>query len=153
MVAKEQQLWRELSPAEQRKIQQLLSGKKAQPEAKLRPQRPPSFQLKGYVRAEFSSADKANFVAWSGGLQKGDLWEVLVKALSDGYLFKCGVGKEGYTASLSAFDTGKSYDGYVLTAFAGDPEKAALAVMFKHLVMLDGDWGAYAEENTEDFLR
>lgn len=153
MTAKEQQLWRDLSPAEQRSITQVLKGNKASSQAKLRPQRPPTFQLKGYVRAEFASADKVEFSSWSQGQSEGSLWVLLVKAMSDGYLFKCGAGKEGYTASFSAFDTGKVYDGYVLTAFAGDPDKAARALLFKHLVMLDGDWSAYAEENTEDFLR
>jgi hypothetical protein len=153
MTSKDQTLWKDLSPAEQRKITDQLKSERGQREPKMKPSRPPVFQLKGYVRCELSTIDKTEFKAWFEAEKPIDVYDLLLKAVDSGYLFKVGVGKEGYTASLSAFDTGKGYDGYVLTAFAGTAPNAIAVLMFKHHIMLKTDWSDAAEPATDDFFR
>jgi len=153
MPTNQQKLWKDLSASEQRSIAALLKNERNENQPRLKPQRPPSFQLKGYVRCELSSIDKADFADWFPKHGPEALFDLLLKAVSDGYLFKIGVGKEGYTASLSAFDTGKVWDGYVLTAFASSPDRAIAGLWFKHHVLLKADWGDMSAEHQDDFLR
>lgn len=152
--ASAQPLWADLPRAEQEAIKKGLEQLHAtSPIGPARADRTLSgFKLIGYVRCDLANGDKPAFLAWEAANRDGRL-DQLVKAVDSGYLVKCGEGKEGYQASLSAATTGKTWDGYVLTAWAGTPDRAISLLLFKHLVLLSEDWTVTSTDETIDFMR
>lgn len=98
------------------------------------------FELLGYLRCDLGKSDREPFRQWMEAQSEAGILDELVKLLDSGYLLKVGSGKEGPQASLSACDTGKGWDGYVLTAFAGDNREAMGLLVYKHHILLEGDW-------------
>lgn len=149
-----QPLWSDIPRAEQEAIRQGLDQlRNASPAPSGKADRTLSgFKLIGYVRCDLANADKAAFLAWEAANVEGRL-DQLVKAVDSGYLVKCGEGKEGYQASLSAATTGKPWDGYVLTAWAATPDRAISLLLFKHLILLNADWTITSADETIDFMR
>lgn len=142
-VKGQQLLWQSLSPAEQKEMKERLlrpNGAKGQPMQKTKPIG--QFDLVGYVRCELGKSDREPFRAWQKEQDDGALFDMLVKLCDSGYLLKCGVGKEGHQASLSACDTSTEWDGYVLSAFASEGRDSLALLMYKHHILLEGDWSA-----------
>jgi hypothetical protein len=133
--------WSSLSPAEQKKWKErTLRGEvpgKVQP-AKAKPLG--QFELVGYIRCDLGKSDRDPFRTWQEGQSDAALFDMLVKLCDSGYLLKCGVGKEGHQAVLSACDTNTEWDGYVLSAFAGEGRDSLALLLYKHHVLLEGDW-------------
>lgn len=145
--------WAELTKAEQRQIAMHLQSLEKTVDVKVPVKPKGQFSLKGYVRCELSSADKDAFRLWEELQSTGSIWEQVVGLVDSGYLFKSGSGKDGFQASLSASDTGSSWDGYVLTAFASDAGRAIALVIYKHAVLMQSDWSAWMAEPEGDFFR
>ena len=145
--------WQDLSKAEQKQISMHLQSV-AQSEPVKAPKRARgTFELRGYVRCELSSADKEAFRLWEELQTADSLYQALVKAADSGYLFKVGANKEGFQASFCASDTGSSWDGMVLTAHAGNSGRAIALLVYKHEILMQGDWAAFNDEGGEDFFR
>lgn len=140
-VKGQQALWQALSPAEQKDIRErLLRADKAKKEVPIKAKLPGNFELVGYVRCDLGKSDKEPFRKWQEGQEDHALFDMLVKLCDSGYLLKVGVGKEGHQASLSACDTGTESEGYVLSAFASEGRDAIALLLYKHHILLEGDW-------------
>lgn len=100
----------------------------------------PVFVFKGFVRCELVKEQKAMFEAWSASLSADDLLGQLSALLDDGFKLSWGEGKQGMTASLSNVDGPAESRGYLLSAMAGRAEKALRVLLYKHLVVLEGQW-------------
>lgn len=142
-VKGQQALWQALSPAEQKEIRErLLRGDKGKKDTAVKAKTPGNFELVGYVRCDLGKSDREPFRLWQGEQKDETLFDMLVKLCDSGYLLKVGVGKEGHQASLSACDTGGECDGYVLSAFASEGRDAVALLLYKHHILLEGDWTA-----------
>jgi hypothetical protein len=142
-VKGQQALWQALSPAEQKDMRErLLRGDKAKKDTAVKVKAPGNFELVGYVRCDLGKSDREPFRSWQGEQEDHALFDMLVKLCDSGYLLKVGVGKEGHQASLSACDTGSECDGFVLSAFASEGRDAIALLLYKHHILLEGDWSA-----------
>lgn len=140
-VKGQQALWQALSPVEQKDIRErLLRGDKGKKDTPAKAKAPGNFELIGYVRCDLGKSDREPFRAWQEGQEDHALFDMLVKLCDSGYLLKVGVGKEGHQASLSACDTGGECDGFVLSAFASEGRDAIGLLLYKHHILLEGDW-------------
>ena len=140
-VKEQQRLWQQLSPAEQKAAKDALlkpNGKPSPAPAKEKPVG--HFDLIGYVRCDLGKSDREPFRKWQGEQSDAQLFDMLVKLCDSGYLLKCGIGKEGHQAVLSACDTGTEWDGYVLSAFASEGRDSLALLLFKHHMLLEEDW-------------
>lgn len=146
-------LWDSLSKEEQEKIKKDLAEKRRNTPAPEVKRKGNIFNLKGYCRCELAAADKEGFRAWEEGQDSAAVFDFLHSAVSDGYLVKMGAVNGGYQASFSAATTDRDWDGYVLVAHAGTAARAALLLMYKHLVMMQRDWSEWLGEDGEDALR
>jgi hypothetical protein len=140
-VKGQQALWQALSPAEQKDIRErLLRGDKGKKESPTKPRTPGNFELLGYVRCDLGKSDREPFRAWQQDQNNSTYFDMLVKLCDSGYLLKCGVGKEGHQASLSACDTDGECNGFVLSAFASEASDSLSLLLYKHHILLEGDW-------------
>jgi hypothetical protein len=146
--------WSELTKGEQEIIKRKLLGQEnGSPAAKVGGKGKSSFNLRGYLRCELSADDKEHFRGWEADNGGAAAFEALVKAVDSGYLLKVGESGQGYQASLCAATTGKEWDGYVLTAHAASGQRAAALLVFKHGVLMQGNWSAWLTEEGDDFFR
>lgn len=146
-------LWDALPPAERQRIVKHLSDvRNTTPEPKAS-KKNGQFQLRGYVRCELSASDKEEFKAWESGQEPAAIFAALVKAADSGYLLKVGEQGQGAQASLCASSTGQPWDGMVLVAHAGSSVRAATLLVYKHELMMRGDWSAWLSDEGEDVLR
>jgi len=145
--------WEALPKAEQESIKKKLKAL-PDPEA-AKPAKPAKngFQLKGYVRCELAAADKEAFKAWEEGLGDESRLGALIGLVEDGYLFKLSDTGSSFQASLCAASTDRPWNGYVLTAHASYAVRAARLLLYKHEIMMQGDWTAFMAEEGEDFIR
>lgn len=142
-VKGQQALWATLTAAEQKDVRErLLRGDKARKDMAVKVKTPGNFELIGYVRCDLGKSDREPFRAWQGGQEDHALFDMLVKLCDSGYFLKVGLGKEGHQASLSACDTGGECDGFVLSAFASEGRDAIALLLYKHHILLEGDWTA-----------
>jgi hypothetical protein len=146
-------LWDQLPKAEQEKVKKHLASLPDPQGAKNGKNGRGGFQLKGYVRCELSASDKEAYREWESQHTNVECYEQLIKAADSGYLVKVGEAGQGYMASLCASSTGKGWDGYVLTAHAGHSARASMLLVYKHEILLRGDWSDCLEEGGEDFMR
>jgi len=142
-----------LPKAEQEKITRHLAQMRTESPKQARQNGNGSFQLKGYVRCELSKSDKEAYREWENGHQAAESYAVLVKLADSGYLLKVGESGQGHQASLSAYTTGKPWDGYVLVSHAGNAERAVMLLVYKHEVLLNGDWEAFIGDGGEEDFR
>lgn len=149
----QQSLWEQLPKAEQEAVKKALLKPDAKLEQKSGKPKSNGFQLKGYVRCELSSADKDSFKEWEKSDDVINVVGRLIDIVEDGYLFKVGDTGSGFQATLCAANTGKPWEGYVLTAHASYARRAMLLLWYKHVTMMQGDWVAWMADEGEDFIR
>jgi hypothetical protein len=145
--------WDKLPKADQEKIKRQLKSLPEKESSAAKGKQKNGFQLRGYVRCELSSADKEAFRQWEAGDDVVNVNGRLLDLVEDGYLFKVGDTGSGFQASLCASNTGKAWEGYVLTAHASYAKRAASLVWYKHSIMMDGDWSAWMSDDGEDAFR
>jgi len=98
----------------------------------------------GFVRCEFDAVSKDHFTRWA----EENSFDTALVALMDEVTehgLKASVSfsqEQGtYTASLSGGkESPANFKGWTLTARSNNWERAVSALVFKHLVMLEGDW-------------
>lgn len=146
-------LWDQLPKNEQERIKKQLNKVREDTPVAKAPKKNGQFQLKGYVRCELSAADKDSFREWEGSVSLPSIMETLIKAIDSGYLLKVGANDPGAQASLCAASTGQSWDGMVLVAHAGSAVRAACLLVYKHELMMGGDWSAWLSDEGEETLR
>lgn len=149
----QQSLWDSLPPAEKKRIAAELKHKAETMPVKPAKKNGSAFSLVGYVRCELSSADKTAFKQWETVDNVNRALEALVKLADSGYVVKLGANEPGYQASLSAASTGMAWDGYVLTAHAGTASRAAALLVYKHEILMAGDWSPWIDAGGEDSFR
>lgn len=97
----------------------------------------------GFVPCEVSTAEKPAFDAWYAA-DEAYPWGLVANALFEGLKLSVSFDKANdcYIASLSGRPdrTGSQAWNAVLTARAGDFNAAVALVMYKHEVILGGDW-------------
>src|SRR5690348_14368823 len=143
-------LWESLSKKEQQALVKQMNRLREQEPVKGQPAKKNGFNLKGYIRCDLSASDKEAFKVWEVGHPAEECFGLLVKAADSGYLLKVGEAGQGGLASLSAATTGQPWDGFVLTAHAGSAVRAAVLLVYKHSVLMEGDWQAWMTEEGED---
>lgn len=142
-VKGQQALWQAMTPAEQKEMKARLLKPNGKPDTTpSKTKTPGNFELAGYVRCDLGKSDREPFRKWQEAQADAALFDMLVKLCDSGYLLKCGVGKEGHQAVLSACDTGTEWDGYVLSAFASEGRDSLALLLYKHHILLEGDWSS-----------
>lgn len=137
----QQSFWQSLTPAEQKAWgQRTIKGEKGYKPEPSKAKPAGQFDLIGFVRCDLGKADKEPFRKWQEETSAATLFDMLLKLCDSGYMFKAGLGKDGHQATLSACDTATEADGYVLAAFAGEAADSIALVLYKHHVLLEGDW-------------
>jgi hypothetical protein len=100
----------------------------------------------GFIDVRMEEQDKADFRVWSE--QNGEqVWIDFLDLLGSGFKFGLSYDRQGdfYLATFTAH--GRELigleDRYCLTARAPNWETALALLVFKHLIMTGGNWGAY----------
>lgn len=149
----QQALWQAMTREQQKEVRERLlnpnGGKKTEAKAKVIG----NFELTGYVRCDLGKSDREPFRVWQSEQTDAALFDMLVKLCDSGYLLKCGVGKEGHQATLSACDTSTEWDGYVLSAFSSEGRDSLALLLYKHHILLEGDWSSSLGGTGKSVLR
>jgi hypothetical protein len=113
---------------------------------------PPSrdFKFKGYVRCELARSEKEDFLQWRD-LNDDSLFGLMCEMVGKGYniSIKASGARDGYNAVMSDVEATNEYAGYVLSAFGKTVEGSVAALLYKHNVKLDADWGNAVDEGEE----
>lgn len=146
-------LWEQLPKHEQERLKLLMATPNQVSQKRVAVNGNGGFKLVGYVRCELSVSDKQAYREWEPLHTDAECYAILVKLVDSGYLLKIGESGNGYQASLCAATTGRPWDGYVLVSHAGSGSRAAMLLVYKHEVLLNGDWEAFIDDNGEDSFR
>lgn len=153
-VTHEPSLWDKIPKDEQARITKHLNSLRQEPiKRDSRNGNGGGFHLVGYARCELSVSDKEAFKEWETDHAPEWAYGVLVKLVESGYLLKIGEQGNGFQASLCAATTGRPWEGYVLVAHAGSGTRAALLLVYKHEILMRGDWESFIADVGEDALR
>lgn len=101
-------------------------------------QKKPDF--KGFVNCELNAARKEMFKTWAPGITELD--SAILECLSPGYKlsFSIDTYHDAIQASWYCSAMGDRNAGWCLTARASTITKALLVLLFKHTILLEGDW-------------
>lgn len=102
---------------------------------------------RGYINADITRAESADFTAWYDTWRGQDAWDSLCKLLDNGYRLTCVEGEKGFKASATNIEGPMPSRGMCLSGYGSDAEKALGSLFYKHLVKLSEDWG---EGDSED---
>ena len=105
----------------------------------------------GYVKHNLSRDEKKDYLEWVEDKSPEYLWERLEELVDSYYKFSC---KEdsyggGVMCSLTCANKTSQDCGLVLTARAPDLYNAALLLLYKHIVLLSGEWFIFHQENAK----
>lgn len=146
--------WSELTKGEQENVKQGLASLGAPGTLPGKGTAPKNgFRLLGYVRCDLSATEREEFASWEAGRERTASLERLLTLVEDGYLLKASPNASGFQASLCAGSTNTPWDGYVLVAMARHASRACDVLVYKHDVLLRGDWSLALQDDTEGFLR
>lgn len=99
----------------------------------------------GYINLRISEDERSDFDLWQTE-EQANLSRFLESATVDG--LKLSVTYDAENSAYIATFTGAGCHGdkarYCLSARSSDLNEAINLLLYKHLVLLDGDWGAYA---------
>ena len=106
--------------------------------------KPDKIEWKGFVSCELNTQRKEQFKAWTPKVD--DLETGILECLSPGYKLSFSVDTyhDAIQASWYCGATGDPNAGWCLTARGASISKAFLVLLFKHLVILEGDWSSAA---------
>jgi hypothetical protein len=102
----------------------------------------------GWIDIRMTDELKDAFTKWfeaSGNL----FWSLLEEILADGLKASCSwdATNDCFVASLNGQGAKSINKRYSLTARSGDMYEAIMLVLFKHVVVLESDWGNYRFDN------
>jgi len=110
-----------------------------------KPQKRPAFELKGFVACDLTKEVKEQGKVWvtDNAPNLGAKVEALV---SDGYKVSLSFDRvhDCYQASCTCTDAENGDYGFCLTARAPDVWSSLGMLLFKHYVVLDGEWASRA---------
>lgn len=95
----------------------------------------------GYIDIQLSQEQKADFAVWQKEHGLSDMDDILATEIKVGISFD--EASSTYLASLTSDLHARANLRCVLTARAGLWEKAVALAFYKHLVILETDWGRY----------
>ena len=105
--------------------------------------------FKGYIQHTLTKEEKDNYDLWL--IVDDDIWNDLQVLVDNGY--KVGIGYDGYNqtfqCSLTCNNSKDDNFGWVLVARAPDVYNCVRLVLYKHLVLLMGDWSTFHERAKE----
>jgi len=108
--------------------------------------------FKGYVKCDISKLERQDYLTWAKDKDLPFFWDILTRLVDSDY--KLAIKPDNYgggvMASLTCASTGKDDEGLVLTARAPDMDNAVMLLVYKHVVVLDGQWAAWQDENKEE---
>lgn len=99
----------------------------------------------GFIDVRLSNGDQVEFAAWENEHEFDDVDDVLGEGCKLAVSFD--KSSDTYLATLTSENHVSDGFRYVLTARAGLWEKAIRLVIYKHMVLLEGDWGRYKPSN------
>lgn len=113
-------------------------------------------QWKGFVRCELSAAAKLALAERAQVATDTDIIEALMEVIEEGYKLSAATHRENQAVTVGFYDTqsGRSSHGYTLSAHGKTLRKALLALLYKHNVILKGDWTKHLKavgDDDEDF--
>lgn len=100
-----------------------------------------SVQWRGFKDVRLSDAQRDAYEHWDA--QDGDVYLLLASAVASGFKFTMSYNgsNDTYTATLTGQDAAPAAaQGYSLSAFAPDFYNACRTLVFKHDLILEGDW-------------
>lgn len=104
---------------------------------------------KGFIECKFTESEKEAFAQWD--VHDEDVFVLLSEAVVAGHKLSLTFNKqsETFVASFTGNEGAGKHEGYTLSAYAGDWYLAVRAIVFKHAVLLAGDWQTAKERPTE----
>lgn len=107
--------------------------------------------FRGFINHNMTVAEKKKFDEWSTAIPTDELFGLLDQIVDDGYVVSCKVDDYNhcYTCSLTCRNTNSENFGFVLSGRAPTPVNALYVSLFKHFVLLAGDWIAFHERQKE----
>ncbi len=105
-------------------------------------------EFRGYVNLDINRDEKGEFLVWSEKTDAEFVWLELEQLVDDDYKFATKTDTYGGGVQCSLTCAEKSNDDYnlCLTARAPDLRNAMLLVLYKHLVLLKGEWSVYHDQ-------
>lgn len=108
-------------------------------------QKRPQFELKGFVACDLAKDVREQAKAWVAEHSQ-DLGPKTEALISDGYKvsLSCDRVHDCFQASATCTDVDKDDYGFCLTARAPDVWSALGILLYKHYIVLDGEWASRA---------
>lgn len=121
--------------------------------AKAQPNKPDKVAWKGFVTCELNAERKKQFKeSWAG---HDVSWLILDETVTPGYKISFSIDQYHNCAQVSWYcsDPKDQNAGWCLTARGPDFSTALSVLLFKHTVVLEGDWTSAAPlDASEDYL-
>lgn len=100
----------------------------------------------GYIDCPLGAEERKGFIEWFEG-EKPDIWALLHEVTDAGFTFSLlrDEANEAYVARLF-YVLPESKKSHMLTAFHGSPEESTALVLYKHFMILFGEWESESDE-------
>lgn len=105
--------------------------------------------FRGFIRHTITNEEKARYDGW--GYSDDDLWADIQRLVDSGYSvsFKWDEYNEAHQCSFKCSNKKDVNDGWCMVARAPDIYNAIRLALYKHLVLMEGDWSAWHERERE----
>lgn len=112
-------------------------------------QKKDEYVFKGFLDVALDAEMKADFR--SRKYEAEDLFGELDRLIDDDYKLSVSKNKNGGGTQvfLAVNDPSKEYAGYLLSARGPDSETAVAVLLYKHLIVLEGDWANVIDRGFE----
>jgi len=117
---------------------------KSDPNAGRRYYAEPDAPWGGYVDLKLDDSRRADFADWfskTGQEAMGHVLDALIEGLVLGSRWD--EANQCYLATFTGCGVSGSTERYVLTARAGDFSEALALLVYKHVILMAGDWGGF----------
>jgi len=103
------------------------------------------FQFRGFVDVKLSDVQRDAFSSWD--VHDEELYEIVATVVQGGFKLSTtyNSGNDTFTATLTGQNGTGDADGYSMSSFAPDWYNALRLLVFKHTVILEGDWARAAQ--------
>jgi hypothetical protein len=111
----------------------------------------PRIEFKGYIDCILSKEQKDD---WKSRVYSDtEILDAFERLEDSGYRLGCSWDEynECYSATLSPTDSNDPNAGYILTGRGRDARGAASQLLYKHLIVLDGDWQDVPNHSRKDW--
>jgi hypothetical protein len=110
-----------------------------------------SGDFRGFINHRLTDADKAEYLAFLEEQGEEALWDGFSRMIDSGYVVSVKIDTfgGGFLTSITCKNDKLDDFGYCLTARAPDVYNSVMLALFKHIVLLKGDWLAFHESGTQ----